>query len=109
MEKNPDKILMFSSFIECGLVLPASDFFHRLLDYYKIEYIHQNTNSIFHVLVFVHFCEAFLGIRRHWTLLRKFFRVKLYLSREHPGGTSQWSGYPGVQRDWGAVLGVQAH
>jgi hypothetical protein len=80
-----------------------------LLDYYKIEYVHQNPNSIFHVSVFVHFCEAFLGIRRHWTLLCKFFRVKLYLSREHPGGTSRWSGYPGAQRDWGAVLGVQAH
>jgi hypothetical protein len=26
--------------------------------------------------VFVHFCEAFLGIKPHWILLQKFFRVK---------------------------------
>jgi hypothetical protein len=35
-----------------------------------------NPNGIFHVSFFVHFCEAFMGIKPHWILFWKFFRVK---------------------------------
>jgi hypothetical protein len=35
-----------------------------------------NPNGIFHVSVFVHFCEAFVGIKPHWDLFRKFFQLK---------------------------------
>jgi hypothetical protein len=76
MEKNPDEIPMFARFAERGLSLPASDFFKGLLGYYDIEYLNLNPNGIFHTAVFVHFCEAFLGIKPHWILLQKFFRVK---------------------------------
>jgi hypothetical protein len=65
MEKNPDEIPMFARFVECGLPLPASDFFKGLLKYYDIEYLNLNPNRIFHVSVFVHFCEAFVGIKPH--------------------------------------------
>jgi hypothetical protein len=84
MEKNPDEILMFSRFVECGLALPVSDFFKGLLDYYGIEYLNLNPNGILHVFVFVHFCEAFLGIKPHWVLFRKFFRVKPQPSANDP-------------------------
>jgi hypothetical protein len=76
MEKNPDEIPMFTRFVERGLSLPASDFFKGLLGYYGIEYLNVNPNGIFHTSVFVHFCEAFLGIKPHWTLFRKLFWVK---------------------------------
>jgi hypothetical protein len=76
MEKNPDEIPMFTRFVERGLALPASDFFKGLLDYYGIEYLNLNRNGIFHVSVFVHFCEAFLGIKPHWVLFQKFFCMK---------------------------------
>jgi hypothetical protein len=33
----------------------------------------KNPNGVFHVSVFVHFIETFLGIKAHWTLFRKFF------------------------------------
>ena len=65
MEKNPDGIPMFAHFIEHGLALPASDFFRGMLDYYKIEHVHLNPNSILHITIFVHFCEAFLGFQPH--------------------------------------------
>jgi hypothetical protein len=77
MEKNPGEIPMFTRFAERGLSLPVSDFFKGLLGYYGIEYLNLNPNGIFHTFVFVHFCEAFLGIKPHWILFRKFFRVKL--------------------------------
>jgi hypothetical protein len=84
MEKNPDEIPMFTWFAERGLSLPASDFFKGLLGYYGIEYLNLNPNGIFHTSVFVHFCEAFLGIKPHWILFRKFFRVKPQPSASNP-------------------------
>jgi hypothetical protein len=76
MEKNSDEIPLFARFVERGLALPASNFFKGLLEYYSIEYLNLNPNGTFHVSVFVHFCEAFLGIKPHWVLFRKFFCVK---------------------------------
>jgi hypothetical protein len=65
MEKNPDEIPMFTRFVERGLALPVSDCFKGILDYYGIEYLNLNPNGMFHISVFVHFCEAFLGIKPH--------------------------------------------
>jgi hypothetical protein len=84
MEKNADEIPMFARFVECGLALPVSDFFKGPLDYYGIEYLNLNPNGIFHVSIFVHFCEALLGIKHHWVLFRKFFRVKPQPSANDP-------------------------
>jgi hypothetical protein len=84
MEKNPDEVPMFARFVERGLALPASDFFKGLLKYYGIEYLNLNPNRIFHVSVFVHFCEAFMGIKPHWVLFRKFFRLKPQPSANDP-------------------------
>jgi hypothetical protein len=84
MEKNPDEIPMFTRFAERGLSLPTSDFFKGLLGYYGIEYLNFNPNGIFHTLFLVHFCKAFLGIKPHWILFRKFFRVKPQPSANSP-------------------------
>jgi hypothetical protein len=82
MEKNPDEIPMFTRFAERGLSLPASDFFKGMLEYYGIEYLNLNPNGI--TSIFVHFCEAFLAIKPHWVLFRKFFRVKPQPSANNP-------------------------
>jgi hypothetical protein len=84
MEKSEDEIPMFARFTERGLALPASDFFKGLLGYYGVEYLNLNPNGIFHTAVFVHFCEACLGIKPHWILFRKFFRVKPQPSASNP-------------------------
>jgi hypothetical protein len=84
MEKNEDEIPMFTRFVERELSLPASDFFKGLMGYYGVEYLNLNPNGIFHTTVFVHFCEAFLGIKPHWILFRKFFRVKPQPSASNP-------------------------
>jgi hypothetical protein len=84
MEKNPDEIPMFTRFMERGLALSASNFIKGLLEYYGIEYLNLNPNGIFHTSIFVHFCEGFLGIKPHWVLFRKFFRVKPQPSANNP-------------------------
>jgi hypothetical protein len=76
MGKNSDEILMFARFVVRGLALPVSEFFKGMLRYYNIEYLNVNPNKIFHIFVFVHFCEAFVGIKPHWILFHKFFRLK---------------------------------
>jgi hypothetical protein len=65
MEKNPNEVPMFARFVERGLAFPTSDFFKGLLKYYSIKYLNLNPNGIFHVYVFVHLCEAFVGIKPH--------------------------------------------
>jgi hypothetical protein len=90
-KKNPDEVPMFARFVERGLALPASDFFKGLLKYYGMEYLNLNPSGIFHVSVFVHFYEAFVGIKPHWILFQKFFRVKPQPSTNDPrvvGGAS---------------------
>jgi hypothetical protein len=84
VEKNPGEILMFAKFVERGLALPASESFKGLLRYYGIEHLNLNPNGIFDVSVFVHFCEAFMGIKPHWIMFRKFFRVKPQPSTNDP-------------------------
>jgi hypothetical protein len=84
MEKNSDEVPMFARFVERGLALPASDFFKGLLKYYGMEYLNLNPNGIFHVSIFVYFCETFVGIKPHWILFRKFFRVKPQPSANDP-------------------------
>jgi hypothetical protein len=106
MEKNPDEIPMFTRFMERGLALPASNFLKGLLEYYGIEYLNLNPNGIFHTSVFVHFCEAFLGIKPHWVLFQKFFRVKPQPSANDPP-SSRRSRHPDARGRRGAVPGVQ--
>jgi hypothetical protein len=84
VEKNPDEIPMFARFAERRLSLPVSDFFKGLMGYYDIKYLNLNPNGIFHIAVFVHFCEAFLGIKPHWILFQKFFWVKPQPSANNP-------------------------
>jgi hypothetical protein len=63
---NMNEIVVFSSF-QCRFSLLACDFFHTLLDHYQIELVHLNHNTILQIVVFIHLCEAFLGIRPNFS------------------------------------------
>jgi hypothetical protein len=67
---------VFSSFFQRGFGLPACSFLHKLLDHYKIDLFHLNPNSILRIVVFVHLCEAFLGIPPNFPLFKKYFVLK---------------------------------
>jgi hypothetical protein len=56
--------------------LPVCDFFHGLLNHYQIELVHLNTNFILQIVVFVHLCEAFLGIPPNFPLFKNYFFLK---------------------------------
>jgi hypothetical protein len=84
MEKNPNEVPMFARFVEHGLALPASDFFKGLLKYYGIKYLNLNPNGIFHVSDLSTSAKPSWGIKPHWILFRKFFRVKPHPSANDP-------------------------
>ena len=56
------------------------DYFHPflrgLIEYYEIGLCNLGPNSILHVSVFIHFCEAYLGILPHFDLFCHFFCLK---------------------------------
>ena len=60
--ENTGEIIGFVSYFERGLGLPCSNFFSGLLYYYGIQLHHLTPYSFVHMSVFVHLCEAFLGI-----------------------------------------------
>ena len=64
---------MFRDFVECGLALLVSEFFYRLLQFWGIQLHHLTPQSILHLSIFTHLCEAFLGILPHFHLFQHFF------------------------------------
>jgi hypothetical protein len=72
--------VIYVPFLIHGLALPVSPFFCDLLDFYELNLTHLNPNSILQVSIFVHLCEAYLGILPHFVLWKY-----LYLCR--PGMT----------------------
>jgi hypothetical protein len=82
--KNMDEIITFYHFSEWGLALPSCSFFQGLLYFYGLKLHHLNPNSICHIAIFIHFCEAFLGIKPHWDLFRFLFRVKPQPTSKNP-------------------------
>jgi hypothetical protein len=56
-----------------GLALPVSPFFHGLLDFYYLNLTHLNPNSILQISIFVHLCEAYLGILPHFGLWKYLY------------------------------------
>ena len=74
--ENTGKIVALAPYFERGLGLPCSTFFSGLLSYYRIQLHHLTPNSFVHISVFVHLCEAFLGIEPHFEFFRFFFHLK---------------------------------
>ena len=73
--ENTGEIVAFAPYLEWGLGLPCSFFFSGLLCYYRIQLHHLTPNSLVHISIFVHLCEAFLGIEPHFELFRFFFHL----------------------------------
>ena len=74
--ENMGEIIVFTSYLERGLGFPCSSFFSGLLRYYRIQLHHLTPNSFVHSSIFVHLCEAFLGIEPHFELFRFLFYLK---------------------------------
>jgi hypothetical protein len=70
---NTNEIVAFSFFFQRGFSLRDCDFFRGLLNHYRIVLVHLNPNSILQIAIFVHLCEAFLGIPPNFPLFKNYF------------------------------------
>jgi hypothetical protein len=82
------------------LNLPVGDFFRGLLYYCGLELVHLVPNSITVVSMFIHFCEAYLGISHHFLLWRYFFYVKSTGKRPGPVGAAMFNLRSGLKVEW---------
>jgi hypothetical protein len=92
--------VVFSSFFERGFYNPAGDFFRGLLFYYKLELVHLVPNSITVVSMFIHFCEAYLGISPHFLLWRHLFYVKSTGKHAGPVGVVMFCLRSSLKSEW---------
>jgi hypothetical protein len=76
--EDTHEAVIFVPFLIRGLALPVSPFFRGLLDFYSLNLTHLNPNYVLQIVVFVHLCEAFLGILPN-------FGLGKYLYHCHPG------------------------
>jgi hypothetical protein len=75
-QKIPTSPLSTFLFLICGLALPISPFFRGLLDFYNLNMTHLNPNSILQISIFVHLCEAYLGILPHFGLWKYLYHCR---------------------------------
>jgi hypothetical protein len=75
--EDTHEVVVFVPFLIRGLALPASPFFRGLLNFYALNLTHLNPNSVLQIDVFVHLCEAFLGIPPHFGLWKYLYRCRL--------------------------------
>ena len=71
-----DELVVFEHYYYRGFGVLIHPFLCGLIDYYGISLCNLGPNSILHVSVFIHFCEAYLGILPHFDLFRHFFCLK---------------------------------
>ena len=51
-------------------------FFRGLLHHWEIQAHHLTPNSILYISIFVHLCEAYIGIEPHFNLFQHLFHLK---------------------------------
>jgi hypothetical protein len=76
LTEDTHESVVYVSFLIRRLALPISPFFRGLLDFYDLNLTHLNPNSILQVAIFVHLCEAFLGILPHFGLWRYLYHCR---------------------------------
>jgi hypothetical protein len=68
--------VIYAPFLLRGLGLPISPFFRGLLDFYHLNLTHLNPNSILQISIFIHLCEAFLGVLPHFGLWKYLYHCR---------------------------------
>ena len=73
---NTDEVIVFEDYFWRGLGFPVHSFLRDLLVFWSISLCNLHPNTILHISIFIHFCEAFLGILPHFNLFRHLFWLK---------------------------------
>jgi hypothetical protein len=79
--EDTHEAVIFVPFLIRGLALPVSPFFCGLLDFYSLNLTHLNPNYVLQIVVFVHLCEAYLGILPHFGLWKYLYHCRSGMAR----------------------------
>jgi hypothetical protein len=74
--EDTHEFVVYIPFLIRGLALPIPPFFRGLLDFYNLNLTHLNPNSILQISIFVHLCEAYLGILPHFGLWKYLYHCR---------------------------------
>ena len=65
---HTDEVIVFEDYFWRRLGLPVHPFLLDLLEYWGENLCNLHPNTILHIVVFIHFYEAYLGILPHFNL-----------------------------------------
>nr|ABF96189.1 retrotransposon protein, putative, Ty3-gypsy subclass [Oryza sativa Japonica Group] len=77
---NPQPILgrmvAIEDYVLCGFLPPPSEFLLLVLNFYGLSLLHLNPNSIAFLSIFVHLCEAYIGVEPFLDLFRFYYELR---------------------------------
>ena len=73
---HADEVVVFEDYFWCGLGFPIHSFLRDLLELWVVSLCNLHPNTILHISIFIHFCEAYLRILPHFNLFRHLFWPK---------------------------------
>ena len=73
---HTDEVVVFEDYFWRGLGFNIHPFLSNLLEFQTLSLCNLHPNTILHILIFIHFCEAYLGILPHFNLFRHLFWLK---------------------------------
>ena len=77
---NPQPILgrmvAIEDYVLCGFLPPPSEFLLLVLNFYGLSLLHLNPNSIAFLSIFVHLCEAYIGVEPFLDLFRFYYDLR---------------------------------
>ncbi|KAK1692120.1 hypothetical protein QYE76_008817 [Lolium multiflorum] len=74
---RPGERVVFTAHFERGFGLPASDFFRRFLNFYKLQPHHLPGNAIFYLSSFVSFMEGYVGLWPTTETFARFYNLRI--------------------------------
>ena len=73
---HTDEAVVFEDYFWCRLGFPIHPFLRDLLEFWRVSLCNLHPNTILHILIFIHFCEAYLRILPYFNLFRHLFWLK---------------------------------
>ena len=79
-----DERVAFVDYLHKGVSFPLHPFFLAVLCAYGVQLHDLTPNSVQHIACFIVLCDCYFGIRPHWALFKRIFRVKAQPSKDNP-------------------------
>ena len=65
---HTDEAIVFEDYFWRGLGIPVHPFLRDLLEFWRVSLCNLHPNTILHISIFIHLCEAYLGVLPHFNL-----------------------------------------